>query len=69
MYFLCGNLTPKSNKADPRKIEAIKKIEPPGDVPSLKSFLGLVNYLSRLSPVLEALQYPVVSSVRKEQCL
>ena len=37
-------------KSDPRKIKAIKKLPEPRTEQLLQSFLGIVNYLSRLSP-------------------
>ena len=35
-----------SDKADPKKIEVVKRIEIPQDVEAMRSFLGLINYLS-----------------------
>ena len=51
-----------SNKAlspDPKKIEAVKRMEMPQDVETMRSFLGLVNYLNRFSPCLTELSDPL----------
>ena len=34
---------------DPKKIAAVKRMDLPGDVDTMRSFLGLVNYLNRFS--------------------
>ena len=36
--------------ADPKKIEVVKKMEIPQDVETMRSFLGLINYLNQFSP-------------------
>ena len=36
--------------ADPKKIEAVKKMEIPQDMEMMRSFLGLINYLNWFSP-------------------
>ena len=38
-----------------RKLEAVKRMEMPQDVETMRSFLGLVNYLNRFSPHLAEL--------------
>ena len=40
---------------DPKKIEAVKRMELPQDMETMRSFLGLVNYLNRFSPRLAEL--------------
>ena len=44
---------------DPKKIAAVKKMELPQDVETMRSFLGLVNYLNRFSPHLAELSEPL----------
>ena len=44
---------------DPKKIEAVKRMELPQDVETMRSFLGLVNYLNRFSPHLAELSDPL----------
>ena len=36
----------KGLSADPKKIEAVKRMEIPQDVETMRSFLGLINYLN-----------------------
>ena len=45
----------KGLSLDPKKIEAVKRMELPQDLETMRSFLGLVNYLNRFSPCLAAL--------------
>ena len=44
---------------DPKKIEAVRRMELPQDVETMRSFLGLVNYLNRFSPRLAELSEPL----------
>ena len=44
---------------DPKKIEAVKRMEIPQDVEAMRSFLGLVNYLNQFSPHLAELSNPL----------
>lgn len=37
-------------KADTNKVKAILEMKSPSDVKSLKSFLGVINYLSKFLP-------------------
>ena len=43
---------------DPKKIAAVKCMELPQDMETMRSFLGLVNYLNRFSPHLAELSEP-----------
>ena len=43
---------------DPKKIEAVKRMEMPQDMETMRSFLGLVNYLNRFSSCLAELSDP-----------
>ena len=45
----------KGLSANPKKIEAVKRMELPQDVETMRSFLGLINYLNRFSPCLAEL--------------
>ena len=45
----------KGLSPDPKKIEAVKRMEMPQDVKTMRSVLGLVNYLNRFSPHLAKL--------------
>ena len=50
--FFGHKLTPDGIKVNPKKIEAIKQMDPPQNIASLQSFNGMVNYLKKFSPVL-----------------
>ena len=45
--------------ADPKKIKAVKRMELPQYVETMRSFLGLINYLNRFSPCLAELSDPL----------
>ena len=51
---------------DPKKIEAVKGMEIPQDMETMRSFLGLVNYLNRFSPCLAELSDPLRDICRKK---
>ena len=53
----------KGLSPDPKKIEAVKKMEMLQDMETMRSFLGLVNYLNRFSPHLAEL-----SNLLREIC-
>ena len=44
---------------DPKKVAAVKCMELPQDMETMRSFLGLVNYLNRFSPHLAELSEPL----------
>ena len=44
---------------DPKKIAAVKQMELPQDMETMRSFLGLVNYLNMFSPCLAELSEPL----------
>ena len=44
---------------DPKKIATVKRMELPQDMETMRSFLGLVNYLNRFSPCLAELIEPL----------
>ena len=48
----------KGLSLDLRKIEAVKRMEMPQDVETVRYFLGLVNYLNRFSPCSAELSDP-----------
>ena len=49
---------------DPKKIQAVRRMEIPQDMETMRSFLGLVNYFNRFSPCLAE-----SSNLLKEICL
>ena len=52
-------LTSEGIKPDPKKVEAVQKMPQPTDVPSVKRFLGMVNYLSKFLPNISAITEPL----------
>ena len=52
---------------DLKKIEAVKRMELPQDVETMRSFLGLVNYLNRFSPRLSELNDLLRQICRKNE--
>ena len=53
----------KGLSPDPKKISAVKRMDLPRDVDTMRSFLGLVNYLNRFSPHLAE-----ISAILREIC-
>ena len=49
----------KGFSPDPKKIAAVKRMDLPQDVETMRSFLRLVNYLNRFSPHLAELSEPL----------
>ena len=56
----------KGLSADPKKISAVNRMDLPGDVDTMRSFLGLVNYLNRFSPCLAELSEPLREICRQD---
>ena len=52
-------LTSEGIKPDPKKVEAVQKMPQPTDVPSVKRFLGMVNYLSKFLPNISTITEPL----------
>ena len=52
---------------DPKKKEAVKRMEIPQDLETIRSFLDLVNYLNRFSPRLAELGDPLREISRKSE--
>ena len=53
-------------RPDKKKLSAIQQMNPPEDVKSLQSFLGLVNYLSRFSSRLADITAPLRDLTKKD---
>ena len=56
----------KGLSPDPKKITAVKRMDLPQDVETMRSFLRLVNYLNRFSPHLAELSEPVREICRQD---
>ena len=52
VYFFGHAWSDKGLSPDPKKIEAVKRMEMPQVVETMRSFQGLLNYLNRFSPYL-----------------
>ena len=61
-HWSAGGLSP-----DPKEIEAVKRMELPKDVETMRSFLRLVNYFNRFSPCLAELSDPLRLICRKSE--
>ena len=64
--FFGHTWTPQGVKPDNSKVAAIQSMQPPEDVKSLQSFLGLVNYLTRYSARLATITAPLRELTKKE---
>ena len=56
----------KGLSPDPKKISAVKRMDLPQDVETMRSFLRLVNYLNRFSPCLAELCEPLREICRQD---
>ena len=56
----------KGLSPDPKKIAAVKMMNLPRDMETMRSFLGLVNYLNRFSPCLAELSEPLREICRQD---
>ena len=56
----------KGLSPDPKKVAAVKRMDLPEDVETMRSFLGLVNYLNRFSPRLAELCEPLREVCRQD---
>ena len=56
----------KGLSVNPKMIEAVKRMEIPQDVETMRSFLGMINYLNRFSPHLAELSGPLREICRQK---
>ena len=56
----------KGLSPDPKKIAVVKRMDLPRDVDTMRSFLGLVNYLNRFSPCLAEISAPLREICRQD---
>ena len=66
VHFFGHPWTPQGVRADNGKVSAIQNMQPPEDIKSLQSFLGLVNYLTRYSAHLATITSPLHELTKKE---
>ena len=58
--------TPQGIKPDPRKVEAIKKMQAPSTKQELHSFLAMINYLDQFIPLLSELTSKLWKLLKKD---
>lgn len=58
-------ITDQGVKPDPQKVKAIQDMKAPTDVPTLRSFLGLANYMSRFTKELSTVTAPLRDLVKQ----
>lgn len=68
VIFLGHKVTAEGIEADPEKVAAIRQMSPPTNKTELKSFLGMVNYLSKFSARLAETERPLRELGRKSSC-
>jgi len=66
LLYLAHILDGNGITADPRKVNAIQEMEEPKDVPELRRFLGMINYLGRFIPDLASKTEPLRSLMNKK---
>ena len=59
VFFFGHTWSNKGLSDDPKKIEAVKRIELPQDVETMRSVLRLIHYLNQFSPCLAELSNPL----------
>ena len=59
LTFLGDKISASGLKPDPKKVEAILKLERPRDKQELQRFLGMINYLGRFIPDLSVKTMPL----------
>ena len=58
--------TPEGIRPDENKIKAIRNMPPPKNLAELQSFMGMINYLNRFSPIIAQTSEPVRQLMKKE---
>jgi len=66
MRFLGHMFDSKGTQPDPDKIRAIEALNRPTDIPSLRRFLGMVNYMQCYIPHLAKLASPLNRLLRED---
>ena len=66
-FFFFGNLyTPEGVKSDPKKVNAIKQMQPLMNKQQFSSFLGMVTYLSQYMPNISFLTADLRGLLKKD---
>ena len=64
--FFGHSWSDKGLSVDPKKTEAVKRMKIPQDVETMRSFLGLINYLNQFSQMLAELSEPLREICRQK---
>ena len=64
--FLGHNISKDGVKADPKKVDAIKKLETPTDKQGVQRILGVVGYLQKFAPHLSEASAPLRDLIKKD---
>ena len=59
LLYMGNVFTDLGLKADPNKVEAMQQFPTPVDLPGLRRFLGMANYLSKFVPALSKMVEPL----------
>ena len=57
--------TPEGFRPDKNKIKAVRNMPPPKNLADLQSFMGMINYLNRFSPIIAQTSEPVRQLMKK----
>ena len=58
--------TPEGIRPDENKLKVIRNMPPPKNLAELQSFMGMINYLNRFSPITAQTSEPVRQLMKKE---
>ena len=64
--YLGHTISREGVKADPKKVDAIKKLETPTDKQGVQRILGVVGYLQKFAPHLSGLSAPLRDLIKKD---
>src|SRR5215469_8561198 len=65
--FLGFRISDKGISPDPKKLEAIRKLAPPTDVPGVRSVLELFNFFRHMVKEFSIIAKPITTLLRKNQ--
>ena len=65
--YLGHIVSPRKLAVASKSVEAVKKMRPPHDVSSLRSFLGLCNVYRRFVPNFARIATPLTKKLKKEE--
>ena len=66
MTFMGHKISEKGLEVDPEKIKAIEEFPAPKNVSELRTFLGMVNFISKFIPKLSNVLHPIHNLLKKD---